>query len=160
MNDYVIGVISDTHDNLTNVTKAITIFNQNQVKLVIHCGDYVAPFTLRMFKDLNCPLIGVLGNCDGEVEYLLKTAFELNFSIYHPPYTLTINNRKLIITHKPIRIDQPCDIYLYGHTHTPEISMRNNQLIVNPGEACGWLFYKPSIALINLNEFSGEIINL
>ncbi|MEO0083560.1 MAG: YfcE family phosphodiesterase, partial [candidate division WOR-3 bacterium] len=75
----VIGIISDTHDNLPNIKRAVKIFNQRKVSLVIHCGDFVAPFTLLTFKELQCPLTGVFGNCDGEKEYLLTQAKNLSF---------------------------------------------------------------------------------
>ncbi|MEO0072987.1 MAG: metallophosphoesterase [candidate division WOR-3 bacterium] len=160
MKDFIIGAISDTHDHLTNVAKAIDVFRQNHADMVIHCGDYVAPFTLQTFKDLSVPLVGVIGNCDGEIDLLLKTAHGLNFSLYYPPHTLLINNRKIIITHKPITLNEPYAIYLYGHTHRAEVTYKDNTLIVNPGEACGWLFGKPTIALLNLDKIQAEIIDL
>jgi len=77
-----IGVISDTHDNLPNVQNTPNIFYNNKITLVIHCGDFVAPFTLKAFKNLKCPLIGVIGNCDGEIDYLMKQAKQLDFSLF------------------------------------------------------------------------------
>ena len=35
----IIGVISDTHNNLRNVKKIIELFNEKKVELVIHTGD-------------------------------------------------------------------------------------------------------------------------
>ena len=36
-----IGILSDTHDDIDNVNKAIDIFQENDVKAVIHAGDMV-----------------------------------------------------------------------------------------------------------------------
>lgn len=158
----IIGIISDTHDNLPNVKAAVKIFNEYNTSLVIHCGDFVAPFTLVAFKHLKCPLIGVFGNCDGEIDYLLERAQELGFSIFHPPDTLNLNDKNILITHKPVPNDINFDIQLYGHTHKPEIiySAKNTKpyLIINPGEACGWLFNKPTIAILNLNTIRAELL--
>ncbi|MGB8087587.1 MAG: YfcE family phosphodiesterase, partial [Nitrososphaeraceae archaeon] len=67
-----IGIISDTHDDIENVRKAIEIFNKKDVQYVIHAGDYVFPGIVLEFKRLNAKLIGVLGNNDGEKGLLLK----------------------------------------------------------------------------------------
>ena len=69
-----IGVISDTHDHLTNISKAIKIFNERNIDVLIHCGDFVSPFTFRVFDDL-IPSIknnfyGVFGNNDGDRVFL------------------------------------------------------------------------------------------
>ena len=67
-----IGIISDTHDDIENVQKAIEIFNTEKVQYVIHAGDYIFPGIIVEFKKLNAKLIGVLGNNDGERVHLLK----------------------------------------------------------------------------------------
>ena len=38
-----IGIISDSHDDVNNVNRAIGIFEQNNVKIVIHAGDIISP---------------------------------------------------------------------------------------------------------------------
>ena len=68
----LIGVISDTHDNLPMIEKAVKRLNEEKVELVLHAGDYVAPFVIPKFKALNCKLIGVFGNNDGDHELLRK----------------------------------------------------------------------------------------
>ena len=68
----LIGAISDTHDNLPNIEKAVKFFNDKKVNLVLHAGDYVAGFVVPKLKMLNCPLIGVFGNNDGDHELLKK----------------------------------------------------------------------------------------
>ena len=42
----LIGVMSDTHDNVPLIEKAVALFNDRKVGFVIHAGDYVAPFAL------------------------------------------------------------------------------------------------------------------
>jgi len=159
-----IGIISDTHDNLPNVHIAVNIFNGNKVSLVIHCGDFVAPFTLVAFKELQCPLIGVFGNCDGEQKYLLTQARNFDFSIHQPPFVTNINDKIVFITHKPMLPEIKTDILLYGHTHKPIVkhgsSKHGPKLIINPGEASGWLYNKPTIAILNVEKNQVEIIPL
>ena len=48
----VIGIISDTHDNIYMIDKAVEELNKRQVRLVLHAGDYISPFTVQHFKAL------------------------------------------------------------------------------------------------------------
>jgi len=48
-----LGVISDTHDNLDAIGKAVDEFNKRRVSLVLHAGDYVFPFTAKIFSLLD-----------------------------------------------------------------------------------------------------------
>jgi putative phosphoesterase len=152
-----IGIISDTHDNLPKVQIATNVFNDNNVSLVIHCGDFVEPFTLSAFKDLKCSLIGVFGNCDGEIDYFLTQAKKFDFSIFHPPHKIKINDKQIEISHKPINPDTDTDILLFGHTHKPDIK-NDDILIINPGEASGWLFNNPTIVILDLSNLKTEIV--
>ena len=68
----LLGIIADTHDNLDAIENAVDIFNREKVDLVIHAGDFVAPFTVRKFRGLDCKFIGIFGNNDGEKEGLRK----------------------------------------------------------------------------------------
>ena len=44
-----IGLISDTHDNIQNIRKAISLFNDKNVSFVIHAGDIVSPEAVEAF---------------------------------------------------------------------------------------------------------------
>lgn len=62
----LIGIMSDTHDNLIFTKKAIKLFNSRKVEHVIHAGDYTSPFTLKLFRELKCKYTGIFGNNDGD----------------------------------------------------------------------------------------------
>ena len=47
-----LGIITDTHDNKPAIVKAISIFNDRQVDLVVHAGDMIAPFSAALFAEL------------------------------------------------------------------------------------------------------------
>jgi len=80
-----IGVISDTHDNLPLVEKAVKIFNEKEVEFVLHAGDYVAPFAVKVFKKLRAKFVGVFGNNDGDRILLGKKFDEIGFKLFSPP---------------------------------------------------------------------------
>ena len=82
-----IGVTGDTHNNLKNIKKICSIFNQNGAELVLHTGDVTLPKSLSAFKDLKCPLIVILGNNDvDEREGLEAVSSDFKCSIFDEPF--------------------------------------------------------------------------
>ncbi|MEA1871092.1 MAG: YfcE family phosphodiesterase, partial [Candidatus Bipolaricaulota bacterium] len=67
-----LGIISDTHDNMPKIARAVELFNERKVDLVLHAGDFISPITASEFTHLEAPLIGVFGNNDGERLYLTE----------------------------------------------------------------------------------------
>lgn len=149
-----LGLISDTHDNLDRVRAAVALFNQLDIDQVLHCGDIVTQFVLTEFIPLQAPLTIVLGNCDGERKALRKRATELRFKITNAPWEFEAGGKRFVVTHKPVKPVPVCDYYIHGHTHRTRYEP-GKPIIVNPGEACGWLTGKSSVAVLNTN--SGEV---
>ncbi|HDK25665.1 MAG TPA: metallophosphoesterase [Candidatus Atribacteria bacterium] len=159
-----IGIISDTHDNLPRIKKAVGIFNREKVELVLHAGDFVSPFTFLEFKNLNCSLKGVFGNNDGDKLYL-QEKFRGIGKLYPTPYNVKINNKNIVILHKEKLIDalaesQKYDVIIYGHTHRIDLRKIGKTIIINPGECGGWLTGKSTIALLDLVNLEVKIIDL
>ena len=71
-----IGIMSDTHDNLPLIRRAVDRMNEEEVDLVLHAGDFVSPFVIPALSDLEAPLIGVWGNNDGDRPHLLEKSDE------------------------------------------------------------------------------------
>ena len=152
----LIGVVSDTHNNLKNIDKLISIFNEKKVHLVVHTGDITTAKSLSRFSKLNCDLIGVYGNNDREEVGLSKVIDDNNFKFQQPPYFLEIKNKKIAIFHEPDEIDQyqfdDIDIILHGHTHRYRQETKNGVVLFNPGESAGMLRGKNAIGIININD--------
>lgn len=158
----LIGVISDTHDHMDNIRKALKILNQRNVNFIIHAGDFVSPFTWRVFKDFNGEIFGVFGNNDGD-RVLLKKMY--GDRIQSQIRKIEIFGKKIALMHEPQMIEELAlsgefDLIVYGHMHEVDIRKLNNTLILNPGEACGWLYGKATFALLDLENLVPEIITL
>jgi len=158
----LVGVMADTHDNLVLTKSAINLFNEKAVGFVIHAGDFTSPFTLKLFKELDCRYVGIFGNNDGDKLLLLEKS---GGNIYNQPYIFTINKRKILVIHEHHIIDALADsghfdLVVYGHTHEPVIKKVKNTLVVNPGEAGSWLYGKATVALADLEKMEAEIIEL
>jgi uncharacterized protein len=158
----LIGILSDTHDNLVYVKKAIDLFNERKVGHVIHAGDYTSPFTLKLFKELNCPYVGIFGNNDGDKLLLQERA---EGRIRNQPYVFTLHDRKIVVMHEHFVADaladsEHYDLVIYGHTHMPDIRKVKNTLLVNPGEVSTYLYGKSTVALVDLDTMDGKIVEL
>lgn len=149
-----IGIISDTHDNLIKIKECVAILNCREIDFLIHCGDFVAPFSLNPLQDLKCDWLGVFGNNDGEKKGLIVKS---RGKIKEPPYFLELSWKKIAVTH--VYEELEADIILCGHTHKKEIIRRENKLIINPGEVCGWLEGVSSLVIFDLNKLEPELIN-
>ena len=94
-----IGIISDTHDDLSSLKNAIKSFNERRVDYVIHAGDYVFPGVVKQFKNFNGKLVGVLGNNDGEKLGLLRNFQEIGGELYGEFGDLRLDRLRIAIYH-------------------------------------------------------------
>lgn len=145
-----IGIISDTHDNLLKLEKAVKFFNRHKVGFVLHAGDFVAPFTMLKLEKLYCDWRGVFGNNDGEREGLISAS---GGKIKAGPQEITLGKRKITLAHDINTLNLEAvdaQLIIAGHTHKTEIKELEGKLIVNPGECGGWLTGKSTVALLDL----------
>lgn len=160
----MIGILSDTHDNLNRVREAVRLFNDAGCDLVIHAGDFVAPFTVDELRNLKAPVRAVFGNCDGERAGLAR-AFQGLGEIREEPFAFLHGGLRFAVAHRDSLVDRlvrakTSDVVIFGHTHRPLVETRDGILLVNPGEAGGWLRGKSTVALLDPAALTAEIIAL
>lgn len=160
--EMIVGIISDSHDNIPVVKKAILLLNERKVDFIIHAGDYVAPFTIRLFKEFNCPWIGVFGNNDGEKKGLTMVS---ESRIQEPPYELNLGGKSVYITHDLHLLSEDGivpgrDIVIYGHTHQASVEKKGGQLYINPGELCGYVTGRCTIGILDTEKMEVEIVEI
>jgi len=154
-----IGVISDTHDRLDKVREAVDLFNRLKPERVVHCGDVVAGFVFKEMSGLSMPMVAVYGNCDGDREALRQRAEELGFALHDGPFGFDLDGKRIVVSHKPLSPVPDCDFYLHGHTHRLR-HQGNRPVIVNPGEACGWLSGRATAAILETDTAEVEFLDL
>lgn len=157
-----IGVISDTHDRLPTFRRAIALFQRLNVEAVFHAGDFVAPFAAKLLApdQLRVPLYCIYGNNDGE-RAGLKTILP---NLQDGPLTVKLAGRTIVMHHfidwlKPADI-APADVVISGHNHEASVQTRNGKLYVNPGECCGWVNDRCTVALLDLAKLEAQIIEV
>ena len=166
-----LAVISDTHDSRDNILKAVSIINENSIDALIHCGDYCSPFTKRWFDKLNDNIkknfFGVFGNNDGDHVFLRKNLGQI-CELVVCELIKEFDGKKIYASHMPkqpsieaLATSGKFDFVLSGHTHAVvNKKYDNGVLVVNPGEACGYLSGKATFAIINTQKMTAEIIEL
>jgi putative phosphoesterase len=164
----LIGIISDTHDNLPMIERAVKRLNDEKVTLVLHAGDYIAPFVIPKFKALNAKLIGVFGNNDGDHELLKKRFSETeNCEIRGRFALIDAEGFKIALLHgdetellEALINCESFDAVVHGHAHATAARNKGKTLIVNPGEVCGYLTGKATIALLDTSKKEAKIIRI
>jgi len=165
-----IGVISDTHDNVSAIKKVVEKLLNMEVDMVFHCGDIISPFVVKEFKPIGKILNITFGNNDGDVFTLTNRLSSIGAKIYNTPSIIEIEDRVIFFMHGFNGVDltkkivysmaksNDYDIILYGHTHFAEIKTINDTLIINPGEVSGYLTGRRTYAIFDLKEKRAEIL--
>ena len=156
--------MADSHDNLRAIKKAVRLFNEEKCSLVVHAGDFVAPFAARELQSLKCPVKAVFGNCDGEKQGLEK-AFQSLGEIREAPLVFKNSDLNFLVMHLNFPLE-PClssgayDVLVFAHTHESEIRKEERTLLINPGETGGWLSGKSTVALLEPKTLFAQIKTL
>lgn len=158
----IIGILSDSHDDMSSIKKAVDTLNERGVSHVIHAGDITSPFTFEVFRELRCPFTAIFGNNDGD-KLLLKEKAEGN--IYTQPRMMTLQGKKVVVVHEPDLVHALAesghfDIVVFGHTHQPEIRRIKGALVINPGKVARLHKGESTLVLLNVDTMQGEIVTL
>jgi putative phosphoesterase len=160
----MIGVMSDSHDNVDAVKRAVRFFNSTACELVVHAGDFVAPFAARELEHLSCPVKAVFGNCDGEKNGLRKVIQTFG-EIKEAPFGFSFSELKFLVTHVHASVDRYAssgqyDVVIFGHTHKAEIRRMSDVFLINPGETGKWLSGISSVVLFDPTTKDAKIVTL
>ncbi|MCG8509348.1 MAG: YfcE family phosphodiesterase, partial [Rhodospirillales bacterium] len=125
-------------------------------------GDYVAPFAAKLIAPdaLSIPVHCIFGNNDGEREGLKNILPNL----VDGPLKVNLGGRTVVMHHfidwfEPADL-QGADVVISGHNHEASAETRDGHLFLNPGECCGWLTDRCTVALLDLSELNAEIIEV
>lgn len=158
----IIGLLSDTHDDMAAIAKAVALFNAEGAVQVLHAGDIVSPFTFELFRELRAPLGGVYGNNDGDRLLLRERS---GGALHVQPHFVTLDDTRLVIVHEPPLVTALArcgeyDVVVYGHTHAPDVHRVGSTLVVNPGKAARLHKGRQTVALLETQTGEARIVEL
>jgi len=161
-----VGIMSDTHDRLEAVEKAIDLFNREGVEHVLHAGDLVSPFVAPKFAKLRAKLHIVWGNNEGDKEFIRVKFGEIGVAPLGNFAALELGGKKIALLHGAhedvVNSLVKCgfyDVVVRGHNHRAEI-VEGKTLLINPGEVCGYLTGRQTVAILDLTGLEAEIFHL
>jgi hypothetical protein len=140
----LIAVMSDSHDHIWNLQKALELIRKEGVQQIVHCGDFIAPFMIQELDKAGIPVHGVFGNNDGD-QYLLTqlSLTSLNHITLHGLVgEIEISGYRIGFTHQNLLGEglaalKKYDLVCFGHTHQAFQSRTGNTVLLNPGEIMG-----------------------
>jgi len=157
-----IGIIADSHDHVTHTETALALLREEGMELLLHAGDYIAPFVLRRILKEVPEFSGVFGNNDGDRLLLSETA---GGRIHPAPFELTLPDHRIMILHEPYGLQAIVasalyDLVIFGHTHEVLMERHGKTLVINPGETGGWLYGRSTAAVYDTESREGRIFDL
>lgn len=163
-----IGLMGDSHDNLPLIRKAVSLFNQHRVDRVLHTGDIVSPFAVKELAKLACPFTVTFGNNDGEKLQLKEIITSSGGELIWPRAVFSHGGHKMVLLHgedkevvEALAKSGEFSIVAFGHWHEPIINkLDDSTLVVNPGETCGYLTGRATVAIADLDRMEASLFDL
>jgi hypothetical protein len=138
-----IAVLSDIHDHLENLHRALQLVHGAEALLC--CGDLCAPFTLRALAEgFAGPVHVVRGNNDGDMLLMARVAQQMgNVTLHGEHGEVALAGRKIALVHYPRLAEGLAalgdyDLVCHGHDHVARSVLVGRTLLLNPGEIMGW----------------------
>jgi uncharacterized protein len=161
-----IGILSDTHDNLSNLTYALETFRERGIDTVIHCGDLTGFELISQFSGFQ--LIYLVGNMDhvnGTIVKRVKKLGENNFAGL--VFTGKLGGVSVAATHSHIE-GKVMDLVrsgryrwvFHGHTHHKRDEIIKGVHIVNPGALGGLARGPRSFCIVDLDAGDVEFVTV
>ena len=152
-----IAIISDTHDNISNVQAVRQLILAEGVDAIVHCGDLTDTSVLGYFGDFQ--LYYTFGNCD--LAGIIRDELHLQGDRIQTGYdlSLNLNGKRVYVTHGHIDgylekaiASGNYDYIFHGHTHQFVDELSGKTRIINPGALGGKKVDTCSFAFLDLES--------
>lgn len=161
-----IGVLSDTHDNLSNILIVLGAYRERGIETLIHCGDLTGFEMVSHFDGFR--VIYTIGNMDhatGVIKKRFKKMRADNF--VGPVFSGQLDGTPVAATHSHID-SKLTDLVnhkrykwiFHGHTHQRRDEVIHGTRIVNPGALGGLGKESRSFCIVDLDADDVEFINV
>ncbi len=139
-----IAILSDSHDHIPHLVRAVARANQEKAEILIHCGDLISPFMLKRLHDFKGQVHLIYGNNTGD-QHLISTRCATIFdNITHHGLQgeITAAGKRICFIHYPhtgraLAGTGTYDIVCCGHNHKSGAEAVGDCLLINPGDLLG-----------------------
>lgn len=159
------AILSDAHDNLPNLAKAVEIANSQGCEALLFAGDLNFPGAVEFLAKFNGPVHMIWGNNEGEKLGVINKVNHFDSITHHGnECELSFDGLNVFMTHYPeialLAENSPkYQLIVYGHTHTYEERASETSIVVNPGAVLGYP-NEPSFVIFDTTTKQIERINL
>jgi len=165
-------ILSDSHDHIRLLDAAVAEALSLGAEAVLHCGDVVAPSTLKCLNKHGLPVHVIHGNNTGDLYTLGQMATRPDNHIeYHGMDAgVELGGRRIFLVHYPhygraMAATGEWDIVCCGHTHKARVERRPNikggtTLLVNPGTVGGVGTDPATYVMLDLETLDHEVREL
>ena len=162
-----IGVLSDTHNNIGNLLKALRLFQDEGISTLIHCGDMVNVTTAKQMSGFD--VIYVNGNMDDSAEAVNDALWMLNPNNETPGalYSGKVGGVKIGVTHGhlPGKLDKLTRsrghaFVFTGHTHRQRDEIVGKTRVINPGALGGARYGARTVCIVDLDGRDARFIEV
>jgi uncharacterized protein len=163
----LIGLMSDSHDNIQGVKDALRAFSKRGIKLVLHAGDMIGSGNCYTFEGCGMEIKLVYGNNDGDREGLMKNFASVGGQYLGDFGEVEAGGLKIALLHGT---DEPVvealvrseiyDVVVRGHNHQRSVERHGKTLLINPGEIWGHFTGLRSVAVLDTDSLEVEVIEL
>lgn len=144
-----ICILSDSHDNRQLLEAAGQTAKAEGAEAFLHCGDVVAPSTLRVLQPLGLPVHVIYGNNTGDMYMMARISNKPGSVVqfYGQDAAIKLADRRIFLVHYPhyaraMATTGDWDLVCCGHDHEVQIDQVKNikgglTHLVNPGTVGG-----------------------
>jgi len=137
----IIGIVSDTHGDVMQLTHALEVFSHHQVQTIVHCGDVGSIECLRVLAKAAPKVYVVAGNMDRHAEELAAESLRLGIDFAWEAIQVPLDDeRSLVATHGhdhkllgELITDRQFPYVCHGHTHKTRDEVIDGVRVINPG---------------------------
>lgn len=162
----IIAIVSDIHDNIWKLEQVSQQINAHDCEIIIFCGDFCAPFTLKQLAEsFEGPIHVVWGNNDGDKWLLTTIAAQMgNVTLHGELAEIEVDEVLIGVNHYPeiaqrLAESNVYNLVCYGHNHKAQIKTIGLTRLVNPGEVMG-RFGKSTFAVYDTETRLAKIIEV
>ena len=155
-----IGLVSDTHDHIDHIQRAVDYLRNTGVDVVLHAGDVTSPHVLTCFEGLELWI--AQGNMDRDPALSIKTATLFGADRFAPLHVLNFDGHRVALLHGHDKADlhelmysEEYEYIIRGHTHAQSDRRIRGTRVLNPGAVGNTGWRRSTFAILNLA--TGEV---
>ncbi len=140
----IIAILSDSHDAVVHVHRAVSHADAAGAKILLHCGDLVSPFMLNQLEKFSGRIHLIYGNNTGD-QHLISTRCEKQkdrFTHHGIVGSIEVDGKRIGFHHYPemalpLAQSGKYDYVCCGHNHICRVQKIGSSLLINPGDLLG-----------------------